>query len=135
MNDAHASDIVEHASPLMFADTVECLAKAIAEHGMTIFARIDHAANARDAGMTMPPATVLIYGNGKGGTPIMLATPLVALDLPLRVLVRERADGKVVIVFHPIAATLRGAGVPEELVNRLEPAQRILLDALGASPP
>lgn len=130
MNDTHPSGIVEHASPLRFQETVERLAKAIAEHGMTIFARIDHAANARDAGMTMPPAMVLIYGNGKGGTPIMLATPLAALDLPLRVLVRERADGKVVIAFHPIAATLRGAGVPEEFVERLAPAQQMLVAAM-----
>lgn len=98
---------------------------------MTVFARIDHAANARDIGMTMPPATVLIYGNGKGGTPIMLAAPRAARDFPLRVLVRERADGKVAIAFDPIAATLRAAGVPEEFVGRLEPAQRILLAAVA----
>jgi uncharacterized protein (DUF302 family) len=77
----------------------------------------------------MPPATVLMYGNPKGGTPIKLATPPAALDLPLRVLVREREDGKAVIAFHQIAAMLRRADVPEDAAVRLEPAQHVLLAA------
>src|ERR1700760_4231583 len=102
----------EHTSPLSFEQTVERLTQAIEKAGMTVFARIDHAANARAVGMQMPAATVLIYGNAKGGTPIMLANPLAALDLPLRVLVREAADGTTKIVFHPIADLLAPAGVP-----------------------
>ncbi|RBP11977.1 uncharacterized protein (DUF302 family) [Roseiarcus fermentans] len=131
MSDLEAPDIVEHTSPLPFDATVERLVEAIAHSGMTIFARIDHAENARGVGLTMPPATVLIYGAAKGGTPIMLATPLAALDLPLRALVREREDGKASIAFHPIAAMLRGAGVPEEAAARLAPAQRMLIAALA----
>lgn len=130
MSDAAAPEIVEQESPLPFETTIERLAQAIAHAGMTVFASIDHAANARDVGMVMPATTVLIYGNAKGGTPIMLATPAAALDLPLRVLVRERADGKVVIGFHPVAAMLRRAGVPAEAAVRLEPAQRVLLAAV-----
>jgi uncharacterized protein (DUF302 family) len=130
MSDAQATDIVEHVSPLLFDATVEALVQAITNGGMTIFARIDHAANARDVGATMPSATVLIYGNAKSGTPIMLATPLAALDLPLRVLVREREDGRAVIAFHPVAAMLRRAGVPEDAAARLEPAQQMLLAAI-----
>ena len=79
----------------------------------------------------MPPTTVLIYGNPKGGTPVMLEAPVAALDLPLRVLVRERPDGQVVAAFRPIAATLAQAGVPEPLRHRLDPAQSLLLDALA----
>lgn len=131
MSDAQVSDIVERASSLPFGDTVERLVQAITGAGMTIFARIDHAANARDAGMTMPAATVLIYGNAKGGTPVMLAAPLAALDLPLRVLVREREDGKAAIAFHPVAAMLRQTGAPGDAAARLEPAQRMLLGAVA----
>ena len=132
MSGTREPGIVEHASSLPFNDTVERLVQVMTGAGMTIFARIDHAANARGAGMTMPPATVLIYGNAKGGTPVMLAAPLAALDLPLRVLVREREDGTAAIAFHPVAAVLRRAGAPEDAAARLEPAQRMLL-ALVAS--
>jgi len=131
MTDPQPPDIVEHTSALPFDATVERLVQTITGRGMMIFARIDHAANARDVGMTMPPATVLIYGNARGGTPIMLATPSAALDLPLHVLVRERADGKTVIAYHPIAATLRRTGVTEDLVSRLDPAQQLLLATLS----
>lgn len=130
MNGTQAPDIIEHVSPLPFDATVERLVQAITDHGMTIFARIDHAQNALDVGTTMPPATVLIYGNAKAGTPIMLATPLAALDLPLRVLVREREDGKAVIAFHPIGVALGRAGVPGNAAARLEPAQHLLIAAV-----
>jgi len=98
---------------------------------MTLFARIDHAANARTVGATMPPTTVLIYGNAKGGTAIMLATPQAGIDLPLRVLVREAADGKTSIAFHPIETLLGRAGVPADAAARLEPAQRLLSSVIS----
>jgi len=132
MNDSQVADIVEHASPFSVERTLERLIDAIAKSGMTLFATIDHAANAQSVGATMPAATVLIYGNALGGTPIMLATPQAALDLPLRVLVREDADGRALVVFHPVAAMLRRAGVPEGVAARLEPAQRLLLSALSS---
>lgn len=121
--------IVEHQSPLPFAATLDALVAAIEHHRMAVFARIDHAAGAREAGMTMPPTTVLFYGNPKGGTPIMQAVPRAALDLPLRVLVREDA-GRVLVAFHSAADMLKEAGVPDDLASRLEPAQRVLLEAL-----
>lgn len=130
MIDTQASDIVEHASPLPFDDTVDRVIAAIANAGMTLFASIDHAANARGIGATMPPSKVLIYGSPKGGTPIMLAIPQSALDLPLRVLIRQAADGRIMVAFHPVAAMLRRVGVPEEGSARLEPAQRMLIAAI-----
>ncbi len=130
MTEAETPDIVEQASPLPFEATLERLTQAIETAGLTIFARIDHASNARSVGLTMPPATVLIYGAAKGGTPIMLGTPLAALDLPLRVLVRAREDGGASVAFHPVAAMLHRAGVSPDLAARLEPAQWLLLTAL-----
>jgi uncharacterized protein (DUF302 family) len=130
MSETKVPDIVERTSSLPFEGTVKRLVSAIEKGGMTIFAKIDHAANARDVGLTMPPATVLIYGSPKGGTPIMFDTPLAALDLPLRVLVREGADGKTVIAFHPVAALLCRSGVPQDAALRLEPAQLMLLAAV-----
>jgi len=130
MNDSHP-EIAEHASPFSFDITLERLVDAIAMSRMTLFAKIDHAANARSVGATMPPTTVLIYGNAKGGTPIMLTTPKAALDLPLRVLVYEGSNGKTSIAFHPITTQLGRVGVPTDAAARLEPAQRILLSAIS----
>jgi uncharacterized protein (DUF302 family) len=123
--------IAEHPSPWPFPDTLERLTRAITAAGMTILATIDHAANARSVGLTMPPTTVLIYGSPKGGTPVMVAAPLAALDLPLRVLVRECPHGITGIAFHPVGAMLVQAGSSEEAAAKLEPAQRVLLAALA----
>jgi uncharacterized protein (DUF302 family) len=125
-----SSDPVEHFSAVAFGPTLERLVAAIERAGLIIFARIDHAAGAREAGMAMPPTVVLIYGHPKGGTPIMLAAPQTALDLPLRVLVREDADGRALVSFHPVAPMLQRAGAPDALATRLEPAQRVLVEAI-----
>jgi uncharacterized protein (DUF302 family) len=124
------ADIHETLSAHPFETTLERLVAAIAQAGLILFSRIDHQAGAQEAGLEMPPATVLTYGHPKGGTPIMLAAPVAALDLPLRVLVRVRGDGQTVIAFHPIGAVLHRAGVPDSLAGRLDPAQHILLQAV-----
>lgn len=125
-------EIAVHETALPFAEALDRVARAIEAAGLTIFARIDHAAGAAAAGLAMPPATVLIYGAARGGTPIMLAHPNAALDLPLRVLVREAASGAgAVVAFHPIGPLLAGVGVPAELAARLAPAQALILAALG----
>ena len=123
-------EVIEHLSPRPFSETVERLDQAMMDHGMTIFARIDHAANAREAGLAMPPATLLIYGKAEGGTPIMLASPNAALDLPLRVLIREDRAGHTIVSFHPIAPQLEALGVEPAVAARLQPAQTLLLEAL-----
>ena len=74
------------------ADRVERLAK---ERGMTLFDRIDHAEGARTAGMTLRPTEVLIFGNPKGGTPLMLCEQRAGIDLPLKMLVWEDGNGVV----------------------------------------
>ena len=123
-------EVIEHLSPRPFCETVERLDHAITDHGMTIFAKIDHAANAREAGLKMPPATLLIYGKAEGGTPIMLAAPNAALDLPLRVLIREDPAGQALVCFHPIAPQLEALGVEPAVAAHLQPAQALLLAAL-----
>ena len=124
------ANYVEFASPLSFAETVERLSSAIAKAGMTLFAKIDHAAAAHAVGLALPPTLVLIYGNPKGGTLVMQATPQAALDLPLRALVREAEDGRTLIAFHPAGEMLQHAGVSAETAAKLEPAQQLLRNAL-----
>lgn len=121
---------VEHVSAHYFAQTLTRLEEAVTRSGLTIFARIDHAGAAQKVGLTMPPTTVLIYGNPQGGTPIMLTTPRSAIDLPLRVLVREDKDGRVLVGFHPILLLLRGTGVADTDAMRLAPAQALLAKAI-----
>jgi uncharacterized protein (DUF302 family) len=123
-------DFTELPAGQPFTQTLDRLVAAIEAAGMRIFARIDHAAAAAGVGLSMPPTTVLIYGHPKGGTPLMMASPAAALDLPLRVLVREDADGHTFVSFHPVVAMLTKAGVPAALAERLAPAQAVLLKAI-----
>ena len=82
------------------ATTMDRLESIVTEKGMTVFARIDHQANAAGVGMEMAPAQVLVFGNPKGGTRIMQDDIRAGLDLPLRVLVYADADGKTRILYH-----------------------------------
>jgi uncharacterized protein (DUF302 family) len=131
MANAAISAPVEYTSSAGFVATMNRLEEVIEEAGMKIFARIDHAAGARKVGLAMPPTVVLLYGNPRGGTPIMLAAPRAALHLPLRVLLREDSDGRTILSFHAIEPLLLDAGVPGELAARLAPAQQVLLKAIG----
>ena len=70
-------------------ETVDKLKTVLKSKGVTLFALVDHSGEAEKAGMKMPPTKLLIFGNPKGGTPLMLAAPSAALDLPLKILVAE----------------------------------------------
>jgi len=128
------SDYVEHKSNLTFPETVDRLVEAIEKVGMNVFAKIDHAAGAKDVGMHLPPSVVLIYGHARGGTPAMQAAPAAALDLPLRVLVRETGAGETVIAFHPARPMLARYPIPGELVDRLAKSQQLLVGTIQAGP-
>jgi len=82
------------------AETVERLEGLVKAKGMKIFARIDQAAEASAAGLTMRPMVLLIFGDPKAGTPLMERYPSLAMDLPLKALVRETADGKVWLSYN-----------------------------------
>jgi uncharacterized protein (DUF302 family) len=128
------SDYVEHKSDLTFLETVDHLVETIEKVGMNVFARIDHAAGAKDVGMNLPASVVLIYGHARGGTPVMQAAPAAALDLPLRVLIRQTNGGETVIAFHPARRMLARYAIPIELIDRLGKAQQLLVGAIQAAP-
>lgn len=94
------SGIVSRSSPYPFAQTIERIESVIASKGATVFARIDHAAEARKVGLEMQPATLLVFGNPKIGTPLMNLAPSLAIDLPLKVLVVQGKDGTVSVSFN-----------------------------------
>jgi len=79
---------------------MERLAASVAAHGMTVFARIDHEAGAAEAGMSLRPTEVLIFGNPKGGTPLMQAAQTMGIDLPLKALVYQDEAGKTWIAYN-----------------------------------
>jgi uncharacterized protein (DUF302 family) len=83
----------------------------IAERGLTLFAEVDHAANAREVGLEMPPSLLLVFGSARAGTPLMLAAPDIALELPLRVLVREDSEGGAALVYLDPARLAAAFGV------------------------
>jgi uncharacterized protein (DUF302 family) len=91
-------------SRFSYAETLSTLESAIASHGNTVFAKIDQASAAQSAGLSLRPTTLLVFGNPKGGTALMDAFPLVALDLPLKLVVWE--DGGVVNVSYVTVAEI-----------------------------
>jgi uncharacterized protein (DUF302 family) len=97
-------------SRLSYPDTVAALSKAIADAGNTIFAAIDQAAAAAGVGLTLRPTTLIVFGNPKGGTGLMAAFPLAALDLPLKLLVWEE-DGVVKVAYVPASVIAERDGV------------------------
>lgn len=95
-----ANGIVTKPSAHTVDQTVEKLKAMLQAKGVMLFALIDHSGEAEKVGLKMPPTKVLIFGNPKGGTPLMLAAPSLAIDLPLKILVAESADGKVSISYN-----------------------------------
>src|SRR5882762_8662280 len=89
MEPAAENSIVDLASHHSVDETVERLKTILHTKGVTLFAIIDHSGEAERAGMQMPPTKLLIFGNPKSGTPVMLAAPRSAIDLPLKILVWE----------------------------------------------
>ena len=91
---AEADDgLIVKQSPYSVADTLDRLEKLLKAKGVVIFARIDHAAGAKKAGMELRPTQVMLFGNPKIGTPLMMANQRIGLDLPLKVIVWQDADG------------------------------------------
>lgn len=131
MTTSIASGIVSLPSPYSFGDTVQRLLSAFAHHGLKIFATIDQKAEAAEVALTMPPTTLLLFGNPKSGTPIMLAHPLAALDLPLKVLVTESAPGEVIVSFNTSAYVIQRHSLPAELSNNLAPAENVIAEAIA----
>jgi uncharacterized protein (DUF302 family) len=80
--------------------TVGKLMEALAAKGVKVFAVIDHSGEAEKAGLKMPPTKLVIFGSPKAGTPLMIAAPSIALELPLKILVAEDPAGKVCISYH-----------------------------------
>jgi uncharacterized protein (DUF302 family) len=99
--------------------TVERLKDILQSKGVTLFAVIDHSGEAEKVGMKMTPTKLLIFGNPKGGTPLMLAAPSVAIDLPLKILVWEDSKGKVWLSYNSPEYLQERHGLPKDLLQNI----------------
>jgi len=95
-------------------ETVEAFTDLLAEKGATVFATVDHAAGAEWADMELAPATLVLFGNPRIGTPLMQAAPTMGAELPMRVLFYEGEDGKTFIAYHDMDAIAEKHGIPAD---------------------
>ncbi len=122
--------IITKYSSFSVEETVKRLEEVIHSRGLTIFAHINHSEEARKVGLTMQEAQVLIFGNPKGGTPLMIASPLLALDLPLKVLVWQSSDGRVWASYASTAYLAARYSIPQELTGNIAGIERVVDSAL-----
>ena len=122
--------LIQVASHYSVEETVSRLEAAFGAKGMKVFAMIDHSGEAEKAGLKMRPTKVLIFGSPKGGTPLMVAAPSLAIDLPLKALVAEDAAGKVSVTYNSPEYLQQRHGVPGELIKNLAGAGALIAKAV-----
>lgn len=122
--------LITRPSKYSVPETIDRIERAVTAKGMRIFSRIDHGGEARKVGLEMKPAELLIFGNPKGGTALMVASPTAAIDLPMKALSWEDKDGKVWLTYNSPELLQERHGVPAELVVRLVPVSKLLEQAV-----
>ena len=109
--------------------TVEKLKGILQAKGVTLFALVDHSGEAQKLGLEMPPTKLLIFGSPKAGTPLMLATPSTAIDLPLKILIWEDAQGKVWVSYNSPEYLRERHGFPPELLQNIAVVETLAASA------
>jgi uncharacterized protein (DUF302 family) len=127
---AKDNGLIRVASRYSIEETVRRLHAAFGEKGLQIFALIDHSGEAEKVGLKMPPTKLLIFGSPKGGTPLMVATPSLAIDLPLKALVAEDAQNKVTVSYNDPEYLRERHGFPAELTKNLAGAGALIAKAV-----
>src|ERR1700719_2790058 len=119
MTFSSGNGIVEVPSNHSVDQTVERLKGLLEAKGVAIFALIDHSGEAEKVGLKMPRTKLLIFGSPKAGTPVMLAAPSIAIDLPLKILVWEDSQGKAWVSYNSPEYLRERHGVPQELLQNI----------------
>ena len=109
------------------------LETAVAGRGLTVFARLDFAADAAAVGLTLPPTRLLLFGNPRAGTPLITAAPTAALDLPRKVLIWEVADGTVWVGYNTPAYLGERHGVSADLLANIRAVESLAAIAAGTT--
>lgn len=124
MNESHIEGLTTIASSFSPKETMDRLETEIRAKGMSVFARVDHAAGAAEAGLELRPTNLIIFGNARGGTPLMQASQTAGIDLPLKVLVWQDAAGKTWLSYNEPSWIVQrhGLGVRAEIIDKLAAA-------------
>lgn len=122
--------LIHMSSPHTVLETLARLETIVQAKGLTILARIDHSGDAAKAGLKMQPTKLLIFGNAKSGTPLMVASPSVAIDLPLKALVWQDNDGKVWLSYNNPDYLKGRHGIPDNLMQNIAGIGPICLEAV-----
>jgi len=122
--------MIHLASPYSVPETLRRLESLLQARGIAIFARIDHSGEAEKAGLKMRPTQLLIFGSPKQGTPLMVASPTLAIDLPLKALVWEDASGKVWLSYNTPEYLKQRHNIPDELLKNISGVGALLQKAL-----
>ncbi|SLM48745.1 Conserved exported protein [Nitrospira japonica] len=124
------SHLITKPSRYSVSDTIDRIEQAVTSKGMKVFARIDHGGEAKNVGLTMSPAQLLIFGNPKGGTALMVARPTAAIDLPMKALAWEDAEGKVWLTYNSPELLQERHAVPVEFTSKLHSVGTLLEQAV-----
>ena len=129
--DKKVQGLVTKPSKYSVAETLERLENAIRSKGLTIFARIDHSGEAERIGLRMQDAKLLIFGSPKAGTPLMIASPLLALDLPLKALVWKDTEERVLVSYNSVPYLTDRYNLPVELTKNISGIDALIESALS----
>jgi uncharacterized protein (DUF302 family) len=124
------SGLVHLSSIHSVIDTVARLEAILQAKGLPVLAHIDHSGDAARAGLTMPPTKVLIFGNARSGTPLMISAPTVAIDLPLKALIWQDTDEKVWLSYNSPEYLKNRHGIPDDLLKNIAGISAICEEAV-----
>jgi len=132
MSTTEVPGLVRRPSQHSVTVTIDRLESALKQRGILVFARIDFSADAARAGLSMPPEQLLVFGNPRAGTPLMLASPSVGLDLPLKVLAWADPAGQVWVAYNDPQYIVQRHAVPAALAANLAAVAPLIEQAASA---
>ncbi|MGD0404003.1 MAG: DUF302 domain-containing protein [Candidatus Acidiferrales bacterium] len=122
--------IISKESKYSVPETLDRVDALLRSKGIKIFVRVDHSGEAEKIGLKMPPTQLLIFGNPKGGTPVMLAAPTAAIDLPLKALAWQDGDGKVWLSYNDPEYLKKRYGLTAEQIKTIAGTGSLIEQAL-----
>ncbi len=129
MTPAPDNGIIDKPSHHSVDQTVERIEQILQSRGLTLFALVDHSGEAEKVGIKMLPTKLFIFGSAKAGTPLMLAAPSIAIDLPLKILVWQDRQEKVWVSYNTPAYLQERHGVPQELLQNIAAVETLAATA------